>query len=99
MKDITDSMGRAIADMRDGVRADAVRVVSPAERMDLLRVAGELQRQADALVVEAVASAEAEFCRSFGCVSMNEVLQRVLRTDAAGAGRVVRAAKVVHRGT
>jgi hypothetical protein len=99
MKDITDSMGRAILVLRNGVRADAVRVAPAAERMDVLRVAGELQRQVDALVVEAVASAEGEFCRSFGCVSMNEVLQRVLRTDAAGAGRVVRAAKVVYRGT
>ncbi|WP_223622522.1 HNH endonuclease signature motif containing protein [Microbacterium sp. EST19A] len=53
----------------------------------------------DAAVVETIAATDAGFPGSFGCASMNELLQRVLRTDATGAGRVVRAAKIVHRDT
>ena len=90
---------QVVSDLRAVVRADSIRLSTDAEKMDLLRAAGEAQRLVDALVVETVASTRAEFPRAFGCVSMNEVLQRVLRTDAAGAGRVVRAAKIVHRDT
>jgi hypothetical protein len=56
----------------------------------------------DAVVVETVATApggsgDGSLCAGFGCRSMNELLQRVLRTDAFGAGRVVKAARAVHR--
>ncbi len=75
--------------------------------MDILRAAGEVQRLLDALVVETVASVdsrpegprERSFAATFGCRNMNELLQRALRVDAAGAGRVVKAAKAVHRQT
>ncbi|WP_374460573.1 DUF222 domain-containing protein [Microbacterium sp.] len=73
--------------------------------MHLLRVAGEIQRRVEAVIVEAVASVdprpagsgEPAFCGRFGCRSMNELLQRVLRTDGASAARVVKAARLVRR--
>lgn len=99
MNSTTESMGRVVADLRQMVRADVPRVLSDTEKMELLRAAGEVQRQVDALIVETVASTDSEFCRTFGCGSMNELLQRVLRADAAGAGRVSRAAKAVRRET
>lgn len=99
MNSTAEIFDRVVPDVRGVLRADAVRVLSDAEKMDLLRVAGDVQRVVDALVVETVASTDVDFARSFGCASMNELLQRALRTDAAGAGRVVRAAKAVHRET
>ena len=73
--------------------------------MDLLRVAGEIQRRVEAVIVEAVASVdprpagsgEPAFCGRFGCRSMNELLQRVLRTDGASAARLVKSARLVRR--
>lgn len=73
--------------------------------MDLLRVAGEIQRRVEAVIVDAVASVdprpagsgEPAFCGRFGCRSMNELLQRVLRTDGASAARLVKAARLVRR--
>lgn len=88
---------QVVPDLREVLRADSIRLLTDAEKMDLLRAAGEAQRLVDALIVETVASAHSDFPRGFGCVSTNELLQRVLRTDATGAGRVVRAAKIVHR--
>ncbi|MGO4489644.1 DUF222 domain-containing protein [Microbacterium sp. 2RAF4] len=87
------------------LRSGAVGALEAGETMDLLRLAGEIQRRVEAVVVEAVASvdprpagsAEPNFSGRFGCRSMNEVLQRVLRTDAAGAARVVKAARLVRR--
>ncbi|PVE98620.1 HNH endonuclease signature motif containing protein [Microbacterium sp. TPD7012] len=99
MNSTAEIFDRVVPDVRGVLRADAVRVLSDAEKMELLRVAGDVQRVVDALVVETVASTDVDFARSFGCASMNELLQRALRTDAAGAGRVVRAAKAVHRET
>ena len=99
MNSTTESLERVADDLRGVLRADTLRALPDAGKMDFLRVAGEVQRMLDALVVETIASTDAGFAGAFGCVSMNELLQRVLRTDAAGAGRVVRAEKVVHRQT
>ncbi|MDX2401497.1 HNH endonuclease, partial [Microbacterium algeriense] len=73
--------------------------------MALLQVAGRVQRRVDAVVVETVASVparaagsgDAAFCGLFGCRTVSELLQRVLRVDAPGAGRVVTAARAVRR--
>lgn len=97
MNSTTDILERAASGLRAVVRADGLRMLADADKMHVLRAAGELQRMLDALVVETVASTDAGFPGSFGCVSMNEVLQRTLRTDAAGASRKVRAGKIVHR--
>ncbi|MFJ2368864.1 DUF222 domain-containing protein [Microbacterium sp. NPDC087665] len=82
---------------------------SDAATMDVLRAAGEVLRLVDAVVVEAVAGAgsgsggdaagsgAAGFAARFGCRGMNELVQRVLRTDGPGAARVVKAAAMVHR--
>ncbi|WP_146008140.1 HNH endonuclease signature motif containing protein [Microbacterium aurantiacum] len=98
-------LDRVVSDLGPLVRADAAAGSSDAEKMDILRAAGEVQRLLDALVVETVASVdgrpegpgEPSFPGRFGCRTMNELLQRALRVDASGAGRVVKAAKAVHR--
>ncbi|WP_341978119.1 HNH endonuclease [Microbacterium sp. LTA6] len=100
-------LDQVVADLGPVLRMDAPVGRSDAEKMDILRAAGEVQRLLDALVVETVASVDGRpegpgdpsFAGRFGCRNMNELLQRVLRVDAAGAGRVVKAAKVVYRET
>lgn len=100
-----DLLGQVVADLDAVLRSDAVAGLSDDMKMELLRGAGEVQRRVDAVVVETVASVDARpagsgelgFCGRFGCRTMGELLQRVLRTDAVGAGRVVRAAKAVRR--
>ncbi|WP_223626353.1 HNH endonuclease signature motif containing protein [Microbacterium sp. EST19A] len=99
MDNTTEHLEQVSGHLRAMLRADALRVLPDAEKMDFLRAVGEAQRMLDAAVVETIAATDAGFAGSFGCRSMNELLQRVLRTDAAGAGRVVRAASVVHRQT
>jgi hypothetical protein len=99
MNSTTGTLDEVVIDLREVLCADEVRALPDAEKIDLLRAAGRLQRQVDALIVETVASTDPEFPRSFGCRSMNELLQRLLRTDAVGAGRVVRAEKIVRRET
>ncbi|RBO73343.1 hypothetical protein DSP71_05835, partial [Microbacterium sp. H6] len=87
------------------LQSGAMGALDAGEMMDLLRVVGEIQRRAEAVVVEAVASVdqrpdrsgEPAFCGRYGCRSMNELLQRVLRTDAAGAARLVKGARLVRR--
>ncbi|WP_146115451.1 HNH endonuclease signature motif containing protein, partial [Microbacterium sp. MYb62] len=98
-------LGQVVADLDVVLRSDVVAGLSDDVKMDLLRVAGQVQRRVEAVVVETVASVDARpagsgelgFCGMFGCRSMGELLQRVLRTDAAGAGRVVKVAKAVRR--
>ncbi len=68
-------------------------------------MAGEAQRRVEAVVVEVVASVESRpagsgdlaFCGFFGCRTVGELLQRVLRVDAMGATRVVKTARAVRR--
>lgn len=90
------------SDLARAVDASALAALSNDERMQVLRLAGDAQRHLDAVVVETVAAApggtgDGSLCAGFGCRSMNELLQRALRVDALGAGRVVKAARVVHR--
>lgn len=99
------ALSEAVAGLDAVLHAGDIAVLSPADTMTLLRVAGEVQRRVEAVVVEAVAgvdprpagSGEPAFCGRFGCRSMSELLQRVLRVDAAGAARVVKAARLVRR--
>ena len=98
-------LDQVVSDLDRVLRAGTVSGLSDAEKMDLLRAAGDVARRVEALVVETVASVparaagsgDAAFCGQFGCRSMHELLQRVLRTDTAGAGRVVKAARLVRR--
>lgn len=100
-----EMLGQTAADLDALLRSDVVVGLPDDAKMQLLRVAGEVQRRVEALVVETVASVDARpagsgavaFCGRFGCRTMGELLQRVLRTDAAGAGRVGKAAKAVRR--
>ncbi|MCK2029204.1 HNH endonuclease signature motif containing protein [Microbacterium galbinum] len=105
MNSTTEVVDRVAADLAAVLRADALAGLSDAEKMQVLRAAGELARRVDAVIVETVGSVdqrpaesgELAFCGRFGCRTMNELVQRVLRTDAAGAARVVKAGKIVRR--
>ncbi|MEV4667079.1 HNH endonuclease signature motif containing protein [Microbacterium sp. LWO12-1.2] len=100
-----DVLDQVVRDLDGVLCAETVAGLSDAEKLDVLRAAGEVVRRAEALIVETVASVPARpagsgdpaFCGQFGCRSMSELLQRVLRTDAAGAGRVIKAARLVRR--
>ena len=100
-------LDRVVSDLGEVVRAGAVAALSEVEKMNLLRAFGEAQRLLDAAVVETVASVDGgpavsgvgTFPARFGCRNMNELLQRVLRVDAPGAARVVKAATLMHRET
>ncbi|UPL13537.1 HNH endonuclease signature motif containing protein [Microbacterium galbinum] len=105
MNSTAEVLDRVVADLAAVLRADALAGLSDAEKMQVLRAAGELARRVDAVVVETVGSVdqrpagsgELAFCGRFGCRTMNELVQRVLRTDAAGAARVVKAGTIVRR--
>lgn len=109
MNNIAATIDQVVSDLSgvlDGeVRSEALRILSETDKMEILRAAGDAQRRLDALVVETIASVDSRpagsgeptFAARFGCGNVNELLQRVLRVDAAGAGRVVKAAKAVER--
>uniref|UniRef100_UPI0004933368 HNH endonuclease signature motif containing protein n=4 Tax=unclassified Microbacterium TaxID=2609290 RepID=UPI0004933368 len=105
MNNPVELLGQVVADLDAVLRSDVIARLGDDEKMGLLRVAGEVQRRVEAVVVETVASVderpagsgEPAFCGRYGCRTVNELLQRVVRTDAAGAGRVVKAAKAVRR--
>ncbi|WP_341975958.1 DUF222 domain-containing protein [Microbacterium sp. LWO13-1.2] len=90
-------LDQVVDDLDQVLSADALGALSDADRMHVLRVAGEAFRRIEAVVVETTAGAEPGFPDGFGCRNMNELLQRVLRVDAPGAARVVKAADMVHR--
>lgn len=105
MNNPVEVLEQVVTDLDAVLRSDAMAVMSDAVKMDLLRVASEVQRRAEAVVVEAVASVdgrpagsgEVGFCGRFGCRTMSELLQRVLRTDGPGAGQMLKAARAVRR--
>ncbi|MDQ0728197.1 HNH endonuclease signature motif containing protein [Microbacterium sp. W4I20] len=97
MNSTTDILDRVVADLDAVLSEDVLAGLADADRMDVLRVAGEAFRRIEAVVVESVASADVDFAHSFGCRGQNELLQRVLRTDVAGATRVGKAADAVRR--
>ena len=105
MNNPVEVLEQVVTDLDAVLRSDAMAVMSDAVKMDLLRMAGEVQRRAEAVVVEAVASVdgrpagsgEVGFCGRFACRTMSELLQRVLRTDGPGAGRMLKAARAVRR--
>ncbi|MFK3676246.1 DUF222 domain-containing protein [Microbacterium sp. NPDC090218] len=98
-------LDRLVADLDAVLLADPIAGISDAQKMEILRAAGEVQRRIDAVIIETVASVdvrpagsgEAGFCGRFGCRTVSELLQRVLRVDAPGASRVVKAAAAVRR--
>lgn len=108
MNNTEETLERVVADLTSFLGDEAGLGELPDEsKMQVLRLAGKAQRRVDALVVETVASVPARaassgdsaFCGTFGCRTMNELLQRVLRIDGPGASRVVQAARAVHRET
>jgi hypothetical protein len=94
------TLDQVVADLDRVLGADSLAALSDAERMHVLRVAGEALRRVEAVVVETVATADpVDFAQGLGCRNMNELLQRVLRTDARGAALLVKAARLVTRET
>ncbi|GAA2945245.1 hypothetical protein GCM10010458_33250 [Microbacterium luteolum] len=97
MNSTEELLDRVVADLDLVLSADVLAGLPDAERMHVLRVAGDAFRRIEAVVVETTASAHPDFSHSFGCRGQNELLQRVLRTDVAGATRVGKAADAVRR--
>lgn len=102
MEDMNSTSGffdQAISGLDEVLCSDDLSRLSDAERIEILRGAGDVLRRAEALIVETVASADSDFGQRLGCRSANELVQRALRTDSVGAARVIKASKVVRRET
>ncbi|WP_136025898.1 hypothetical protein, partial [Microbacterium sp. K19] len=92
MNNPVELLVQVVADLDAVLRSDVIARLADDEKMQVLRVAGEVQRRVGAVVVEVVASVderpagsgEPAFCGRYGCRTVNELLQRVVRTDAAG---------------
>ena len=97
MNSRTDILDRVVADLDSVLSGDGLAGLPDAERMDVLQVAGAALRRIEAVVVETTASADPDFAHSFGCRGQNELLQRVLRVDVAGATRIGKSADAVRR--
>ncbi|MEV4668421.1 HNH endonuclease signature motif containing protein [Microbacterium sp. LWO12-1.2] len=105
MNSAEEILERVVSDLEQVLGEGSFVALSDDAKMRLLRLVGEAHRKAEAIVVETVASVAARpsgsgdpaFCGTFGCRTMHELLQRVLRVDATGASRVVHAARAVHR--
>lgn len=96
MNSTSDFFDRVVSGLYE-VQSNAASGLSDADRIELLRGAGDVFRRVEALIVETISSTDPEFAARFGCRSTNELAQRALRTDAAGAARVVTASKIVRR--
>ncbi|MFS0911635.1 DUF222 domain-containing protein [Microbacterium sp. 179-I 3D2 NHS] len=90
---------QVVTDLDELLRSNAPAVWSDAERIETLRGAGEVLRRVEALVVETIACADPDLGQRFGCRSTNELVQRAVRTDAAGASRIVKATRLMRRET
>ncbi|MEV7620101.1 hypothetical protein AB0N59_08165 [Microbacterium sp. NPDC089321] len=99
MNSPADALAQVAADLRELLGGDALAGLSDAERAEVLVGLGEVSRLTDAGVVEAVATADAEFGHRFGCRGMNEMLRRTVLVDASAAARIMRAAEAVQRDT
>lgn len=98
MNSTVATLEKVVADLSGVLADDALAALSDADRIEVLRVAGDALRRVEAVVVETVATADpVDFAHGLGCRSMNELLQRVLRTDSRGAAQFTKAARVVTR--
>ena len=97
MNSTADALAPVLAGLREVLSGDVLAGLGDAERAEVLRAVGEVARLVDAVTVEAVATADAEFGHRFGCRGVNELLQRVLLVDAKEASMLVRAADRVRR--
>ncbi|MFB4354680.1 hypothetical protein RAC69_16120, partial [Microbacterium sp. LS_15] len=93
-----DVLAQVVCDL-DAVLCDnTLAGVSDADRVRVLQAAGAVLRRVDAVVVETLGSTNpVDLAHGAGCRSAQELLQRTLLVDAAGAGRVVKAAGLVRR--
>ena len=93
-------LDRVVSDLDRVLDADVFSALSDSERLSVLSAAGEVLRRVEAVIVETVATSDAvDLPSSAGCRSMNELLQRTLRTDSRTAAQVVKAGRLTHRDT
>ncbi|WP_047524610.1 HNH endonuclease signature motif containing protein [Microbacterium sp. ZOR0019] len=97
MNPLLDSLDQVVAGLDRALSMGALAGQSDSGRMEVLHAAGEALRRVEAVILETVASADQRMPDVHGCRSMNELLQRVLRLDAPGASRMVKAASAVRR--
>ncbi|WP_449409011.1 DUF222 domain-containing protein [Microbacterium maritypicum] len=90
-------LDQVVADL-DRVLGDGSLAALPArERVKALATAGAALRRIEAVIVETVATGDAEFAHSAGCRSENELLRRALLVDSAGAARLSKVVDAVRR--
>lgn len=90
-------LDRVVTDLAELLRTNAIAALPDAERLQLLRAAGAAMRMTEAVIVDTLASSDPELPTHAGCRSVNELLQRVLRTDSQGAARLTKASRLVAR--
>ncbi len=90
---------QVVADLHEALCDDTLAGLADADRLAVLQSAGEASRLVDAVVVESVASARPTFARETGCRGDNDLVQRMLLTDARSAAVLDRAAGRMRRDT
>ncbi len=89
---------QVVSDLDAVLSGDALAGVGEAERVEILVAAGAVLRRAEAVVVETVSTGDGvDFPHSAGCRSQNELVQRAVRTDVAGATRFGKVIDLVDR--
>lgn len=91
-------LDQVVSDLDRALCDDALAGLSDAERVEVLQSAGAASRRVEALLVETLATGDsADFPHTAGCRTQNELLQRTVLTDVAGATRVGKVVDLVRR--
>ncbi|MCM3779783.1 hypothetical protein [Microbacterium hydrocarbonoxydans] len=93
-----DVLAQVACDLDAVLSDDTLAGLSDADRVRVLQAAGAVVRRVEAVVVETLGSTNpVDLAHGAGCRSAQELVQRALLVDGAGAGRVVKAAGLVRR--
>jgi len=91
-------LDQVVSDLDRALGDDALAGMTDDERIAVIAAAGAVLRRAEAVVVEALATADAaDLPHAAGCRSQNELLQRALAVDASAATRIGRVVGLVRR--
>lgn len=91
-------LDRVVSDLDAILRDDELAGLSSGARLAVLAAAGAALRRLDAVIVETVATGDpVDLSHGAGCRSQNELLQRTLSTDSAGATRIGKVVDLVRR--
>ncbi len=100
-----ETLARAIAS--DVVGDGASRMLRDAELVDVLSLAGQVQRLVEAVLIEAVGEVEerhenpdggdGRIAHRFGCHNVSELVQRATRVSPSSVGRFAKAAKAIRQ--